>query len=173
MLVTISDSSWSDCEDKRSTGCYIILCQGGIVDHSTFVPTPIAMSSAEAEIYAKTVAAMSTNYLRQVFCELEFGDPDRPFTVPILTDSQSGIFITQNNRDTKHTRHIERRWFFIRLCRQQGVVTVDFLPGDEFNVADLGTKNSSSPANAYKLSIVEVPVTDYPIKAQALLEGGC
>jgi hypothetical protein len=173
MLVTISDSSWSDCEDKRSTGSYLILCQGGIIDHSTFVPNPIALSSAEAEIYAMTVAAMATNHIRQVFCEAIFGDPDRPYSVPLLTDSKSGIFITQNNRDTKRTRHIERRWLFIRQCRQQSYIIVFFLAGDAYNVADLGTKNCSTPANQFKLSIVEVPVTDYPIKDQALIARGC
>jgi hypothetical protein len=81
----------------------------------------------------------------------------------MFTDSSSGIFITQNERDTKRTRHIERRWLFIRQCRQNGYIHMYFIAGDEYNLADLGTKNCSSTASSYKLSICEVPVSDCPI----------
>ena len=44
-----SDSSWQDCPDTgRSTGAYIIFYQGGIIDHVTHVPVPVAQSSAES-----------------------------------------------------------------------------------------------------------------------------
>ena len=37
-----SDSSWQDCPDTgRSTGAYIILYQGGLIDHGTHVPGPV------------------------------------------------------------------------------------------------------------------------------------
>ena len=42
------DSSWQDCPDTgKSTGCYVQFMQVGPVDYSTYVPTPVAMSSAE------------------------------------------------------------------------------------------------------------------------------
>ena len=31
----------------------------------------------------------------------------------ILTDSKSGIFIIQNDRDTNRTRHIQRSWLYV------------------------------------------------------------
>ena len=47
--MAFSDSSWQDCTDTgRSTGAYIILYQGGTIDHSTHVPGPIDKSSAES-----------------------------------------------------------------------------------------------------------------------------
>ena len=49
-LVTFCDSSWQDDVDtSRSTGCYVITYREGIVDQSSNLPEPIAMSSAEAE----------------------------------------------------------------------------------------------------------------------------
>ena len=162
-FLTITDSSWGDCDDRRSTGCYLVLLQGGLVDFSSFVPTPITMSSAEAEINAMTVGAMATNFLRQVICDVLYNDPSRPLTVPLLTDSSSGIFITQNDRDTRRTRHIERRWLYIRTSRMNGNIQVFHLPGDTYNLADPGTKNLSSKSASYKLSILEVPVQDSPI----------
>jgi hypothetical protein len=166
-FICITDSSWGDCDDRKSTGCYIILVQGGIVDHSSFVPNPITLSSAEAEINAMTIGAMATNYIRQVYCHVMFNDPSRPFTVPMFTDSSSGIFITQNERDTKRTRHIERRWLFIRSCRKNGYIAMYFIPGDKYNISDLGTKNCSSPGSSYKLSIIEVPVSDSAIQTSS------
>ena len=46
-LMAFSDSSWQDCPDTgRSTGAYIIYYQGGPIDHGTYVPGPVAQSSA-------------------------------------------------------------------------------------------------------------------------------
>ena len=121
---------------------------------SSFVPSPIALSSAEAEINAMTVACMATNYMRQIICDVRYGYSSRPFTVPILTDSSSGIFITMNDRDSQRTRHIERRYLFVRTARQNAWVSMHFISGDEFNIADLGTKNVPAQTASYKLSIV-------------------
>ena len=46
-LMYFSDSSWQDFPDTgRSTGAYIIFYQGGPIDHGTYVPVPVAQSSA-------------------------------------------------------------------------------------------------------------------------------
>jgi hypothetical protein len=47
---SFSDSFWNDdVNHGRSTGCYIITCMGGIVDHSSNLPDSVALSSAEVE----------------------------------------------------------------------------------------------------------------------------
>jgi hypothetical protein len=166
-FITITDSSWGDCDNQRSTGCYLVLFQGGLVDYSSFVPTPITLSSAEAEINAMTVGSMAASFLRQVICDILYNDPAHPFSVPMLTDSASGIFITQNDRDTKRTRHIERRWLYVRQERFSAHLDMDFLPGDTYNLADLGTKNVPSPSAGYKLSVIEAPVSDSAILSSA------
>ena len=138
-----------DCDDQRSAGCYLVLFQGGLVVYSSFVPTPITLSSAEAEINAMTVGSMASSFLRQVISDVLYNDSAHPFSVPMLTDSASGIFITQNDRDTKRTRHIERRWLYVRQERFSGHLNMHFLPGDAYNLADLGTKNVASPSASY------------------------
>ena len=46
-LMYFSDSSWQYCPDTgRSAGAYIIIYQGGPIDHVTHVPGPVAQSSA-------------------------------------------------------------------------------------------------------------------------------
>ena len=43
------DSSWQDYPDTgRSTGAYIILYQGGSIEHGTHVQEPVAQYSAES-----------------------------------------------------------------------------------------------------------------------------
>ena len=49
-LMVFSNSSWKDSPDTgRSTGAYIILYQGGPIDHGTHVPVPVSQSRAESE----------------------------------------------------------------------------------------------------------------------------
>ena len=44
MLAWFTDSAWDDCDEHKSTGCYLGLLQGGSVDHNSFVPAPVAQS---------------------------------------------------------------------------------------------------------------------------------
>jgi hypothetical protein len=99
-LLAMCDSSWGDCEDHKSTGCYMIFYQGGLIDASSFVPHIVAMSSAEAEICAMCVAAMVTCHFCQVYCDIMFNNPSRPLSIPILSDSKPGIISCGNDRDT-------------------------------------------------------------------------
>ena len=44
------DSSWNDNVDiGRSTGMYLVFYMGGLIDHISNMPDPVALSSAEAE----------------------------------------------------------------------------------------------------------------------------
>ena len=113
-FIWFSDSSFGDCDDSRSTGCELGLLQGGAVDVSSFVPQLVAMSTAEAENNAMCVAAMAAAHVRMIVMELWCGNPDCPFTVPLLVDSLAADAMTANAKDTKRTRHIERRYQYVR-----------------------------------------------------------
>lgn len=154
-LVTFTDSSWGDCDDQHSTGCYCILLQGGVVDASSFVPNIVTGSSAEAETNASCVATMATIHIRQIVMEILSGSPDTPLTVPVLTDSTASDTITRNDKDTRRTRHIERRWLYTRHARHRGDISIHHINGDKYQVADLGTKNVPASESTYKLSIIE------------------
>ena len=72
-----SDSSWQDFPDtERSTGEYIIFCQGGIFDHGTHVTVPVAKSSAESEYNAKCTSGMALAHFITLIRELLNKDPD-------------------------------------------------------------------------------------------------
>ena len=111
-FVAFTDSSFADCDEQRSTGAYLIMVQGGLVDASSFVPGPIAMSSAEAETNANTVGIMNLAMIRQAYCDIVFGSPKRKYTVPVLVDNTAALLMSQNEKDSKRTRHMERCWLF-------------------------------------------------------------
>jgi len=62
-LLWFTDASHADCDDSRSTCCYIGFFQGGVVDMQSFVPQPIAHSTAESETMALAVGSMACSYI--------------------------------------------------------------------------------------------------------------
>jgi hypothetical protein len=139
-LVMFTDSSWQDCPDtSRSTGCYLICCQGGLVDAASFVPDPIALSSAEAEYQIAAFGVSGCEHTRQLFQELHGLDPNTPLTIPILTDSQSAMAMASSDRDTRRTRHIRRRCHCVRHQIAQGAHIILKIDGT-LNISDIGAK---------------------------------
>ncbi len=139
-IVMFTDSSWQDCPDaSRSTGCYLIFCQGGIVDSASFVPDPIALSSAEAEYQIAAFGISGCEHTRQVFQEMHGLDADTALTIPILTDSQSAMAMASSDHDTRRTRHIRRRYHYVRIQISNSAHIILKIDGT-LNISDIGTK---------------------------------
>jgi hypothetical protein len=66
-------------------------------------------------------------------------DPDTPLTIPILTDSQSAMAMASSDRDTRRTRHIRRRYHYVRLQIAHGAHIILKIDGT-LNISDIGTK---------------------------------
>ncbi len=88
--------------------------------------------------------------------ELRTGDSGASYTVPMLVDSTAAIAINSNDKDTKRTRHIEHRWLYTRSQRRCGHLSIHHVSGDDYQIADLGTKNVPASKANDKLAIVEV-----------------
>ena len=70
-LMTFSGSIWKDFPDNgRITGGYIILYQGGPVDHGTHFPGLVDQSSAESEYNEACTAGMALAHFRMLIHEL-------------------------------------------------------------------------------------------------------
>jgi hypothetical protein len=103
-IVMFTGSSWQDCPDaSRSTGCCLVFCQGGIVDGASFVPNPVALSSAKVEHQIAAFGVSGCEHTQQVFQEMHGLDADTPLTVPILTDSQSAMAMASSDHDARDT----------------------------------------------------------------------
>jgi hypothetical protein len=142
-----ADSSWQDCPDTgRSTGGYHIFLQGGIVDSAMTFPVPVALSSAEAEYNNASAAAVAAQALSMLVQDIRNADPDSPQRIPMLLDNKACISMGESFRDTKHNRHIMRRYHYTRWMVADHYIVLFWVPA-EVQLADPVTKclTSSSP----------------------------
>jgi len=131
-----------------------------LINFSSFFPNPIAASSCESETNTMTVAVMASRQTAMIYCNLVYGDQDRPFTVTMFPDSLSGMAATRNQRTTSMSRHIARRWYYIQQARQAGHIKLLHNDGNKYQLANLGTKNVPASEATYKLSLIETPVIE-------------
>ena len=159
-FIGFADSSWQDCPDTgRSTGGYHIFLQGGVVDSEMTFPVPVALSSAEAEYNNACYACVAINALAMLVNEFEDCDPDMPLNIPLLLDNTACISMGESFRDTKHTRHILRRYHYVRWACATDRVNLLWIPTD-VQLADPATKCLIATEATYTLfrSIVETSV---------------
>eukprot|EP00253_Pinus_taeda_P001791 PITA_01791 len=96
----------------------------------------VALSSAEAEYMAASLASCEAIWLRKMLFGL-FGQPLRPSV--IYYDNQSCIKLTENPVFYDRSKHIGIRYHFIRDYVQKGAVKLEYISTDE-QVADILTK---------------------------------
>jgi hypothetical protein len=165
-LFAFSDSSWDDDVDHgRSTGCYIIIYMGGVVNHSSNLPNPSALSSAEAEYNEGCLTMMATTHLCMLLAELEGTNDESLSPTNIYFDSRSAIAMGRNFRDTKHTRHIHCRYHYVR----EGVKSQRFCMcwiQTQLQLADIGTKQNPGPRHQFLVELIHIIVKDLITKIQ-------
>ena len=98
------------------------------------------MSTAEAEYNALSQAMQHVINSRQIIQELYGNRPDQPLSIPFFCDSESAIIMGRNQKDTKRTRHIQRRVHFVRDNIASRAFIANKIDG-ELNPSDTGTKN--------------------------------
>ena len=89
---------------------------------------------------------MALAHFRMLIHELLNEDP---YIVPkeaplIVLDIKSTMCMSNNGKDTKHTRHISRRMHFLRNGLKCKMHKIDWCEGG-LQLADIGTKNVSEP----------------------------
>ena len=145
--MSFSDSSFKYCPDTgRITGAYIIFYQGGPIDHDTYVPVTVAQSSAESGYNAACTAGMALAHFIMLIRELLNKYPDIvPEEAPLVVlDSKSAICMAKSGKDTKHTRHIARRIYFVRngeKCKMHKLGWCEV----GLKLVDISTKNIGEP----------------------------
>ena len=153
-LIVFSDASWQDCPDTgRSTTGYLIYYQGGIVEANSMLQIPVAMSSCEAEVMAACSGCMAVAHLHMLLYDMKYlGTKNynsgklalpNPPTV-IMVDNEAACKMSLNDKLTKHTRHISRRFHYVREGSKLKLHQITWCPGEDM-LADIMTK-STDPA---------------------------
>ncbi|KAG7551914.1 Zinc finger CCHC-type superfamily [Arabidopsis thaliana x Arabidopsis arenosa] len=136
-LVGFSDSSHNvDEDDGKSTTGHIFYLNECPITWCSQKQDTVALSSCEAEFMAATEAAKQAVWLQELLGEVIGGLNDK---VLILLDNKSAIALTKNPVFHGRSKHIHKRYHFIRECIEKELVEVDHVPG-EIQKADILTK---------------------------------
>jgi hypothetical protein len=119
-----------------------------------------SLSSTEAEMYG-----LSTGVCDMLVCIYVLEEMDVVFEHPVkvMTDSQGASLISSDNASLARTRHIHRRWFFVRFYAQDGRLVVVLVKGSNnpanFLTKAVGGKSfAEDRAYAMGLSVVAVAI---------------
>jgi hypothetical protein len=149
-VVAFSDASWQDCPDTgRSTTGHLIFYQGGIVAASSNVPTPVAMSSAEAEYMAAAGAGMTAAAIRMLIYDLKYLGTNKEYkhydkilsSTPVIlcVDNSAAVAMAKSHKFNKKSRHIARHFHFVRQGVDDGLHEVTWV-SKNVQLADIMTK---------------------------------
>jgi hypothetical protein len=135
-LKVYADTSDADCKlTSKSTGGFIITLNGAPIAWRSGRLPLVTLSSAESEYVQLTLACQEILYLREVLQLLGFEQA----STEIFEDNQAAIAICYNPCHRSRTRHIKRRYHFIRQCIKESEVFVTYTRSED-NIADLFTK---------------------------------
>ena len=146
-LVAFCDSNWgseSSTGRKSTSGGVIYVVAGSLwfcVKGYSRLQTVVALSSAEAELFAIAEAAKEIAGLGQLASHI-WGELTKPLA--IYTDSASARQIAGMEGFLRRMRHVDIRLCFIQDRVHQHELVINGVPGEE-NVSDLLTKNLNRP----------------------------
>jgi hypothetical protein len=96
----------------------------------------MALSTAEAEYVSASEATAQAIWLRFVLDD--FGEMQAEAT-PLFCDNMSAISMAKNPVFHQRTRHINKKYHFIKEALQEGVIDMKFCRNEE-QLADIFTK---------------------------------
>ena len=137
-VIGYSDADFaSDEDDRKSYTGYVFIINGGPVSWSTHKQHTVALSSMEAEYMALSDAAREAIARKQLFEELRVPSASRP--IPLLTDSQTALEISDNPTRHRQAKHIDVRYHAVRHYIHDGKIQIDYVPSTH-QPADIFTK---------------------------------
>ncbi|KAB2633881.1 retrovirus-related Pol polyprotein from transposon TNT 1-94 [Pyrus ussuriensis x Pyrus communis] len=137
MLIGFCDSDWSgSIEDSKSTSGYAFSFGSGVFSWASVKQNCVALSTAEAECISASEATTQAIWLR--FVLEDFGEFQNEAT-PVHCDNTSAIAITKNSVFHQKTKHINRRYHFIKDALKDGIIDLVYCPTNE-QLADIFTK---------------------------------
>ena len=116
VLTSFADSDHAgDQDSRRSVTGYVILLNGAAVLWQSVRQQVVALSSAEAEYYATSVAGTDVHYLRRLLEEL--GHKQKHPTT-LYEDNMACIVMSESAAMYHKARHIDTRVYHLReLCK--------------------------------------------------------
>jgi hypothetical protein len=136
-LAGFTDVDWAGfAEDEKSTLVCCFSIGLGIISWFSRKQRFVALSFAEAEYMAASLAACEALWLRKLLLGLFRQELE---ATVIHCDNQSCIRLSENPVFHDRSKHIDVKYHFIRDCVQRGSVRLDYIQTDE-QMEDIFTK---------------------------------
>lgn len=126
-----------DIDDGRSTHGHVFYLNESPITWCSQKQEIVALSSCEAEFMAATEAAKQVVWVQEFLSEVVGRDTVK---VAIRFDNKSAIALTKNHVFHGRSKHIHRRFHFIRECVESEQIEVKHIPRTE-QKADILTKS--------------------------------
>nr|XP_048333650.1 secreted RxLR effector protein 161-like [Ziziphus jujuba var. spinosa] len=160
-LLGFTDSDWSgSADDMRSTSGYPFTLGSGILSWASKKQAIVAQSFAEAEYITAAYATSQALWLKYIF--EDFGEPQNEATT-IYCDSKSVIAMVKNPMFHNKTKHIKRKYHFVREAEANKEIAIKYYKTEE-QLADIFTM--VLPRNKFKLLRSKIGVTEMCIKKE-------
>ena len=135
------DSDWAGCPTtRRSTTGFLITLLGTTINYGSRTQATIALSSAEAELYAINTGATEALHIRSLLIELL---SINKINIKIHTDSSSGKSMATRIGSSRKAKHIELKHLFIQQLISHDYVRLIKIHTND-NPADILTKYVST-----------------------------
>ncbi|KAI5334699.1 hypothetical protein L3X38_024832 [Prunus dulcis] len=152
-LIGYCDSDWAGSEDdRRSTSGYAFTLGSGMFSWASIKQNTVALSTTEAEYVSVAEATSQAKWLR--FVLEDFGEEQVEGT-PILCDNTSAIAMAKNPVFHQKTRHISRKFHFIREAIQAKEIELIYCKTED-QIADILTKALSKDRFVYLRDLLGV-----------------
>lgn len=163
-LVGYSDSSHNlDKDDGKSTSGHIFYLGNSPITWCSTKQEIVALSSCEAEFMAATEAAKQAVWLEELLSEVM---NEVCIRVIIRVDNKSAIQLARNPVFHGRSKHIHRRFHFIRECVENELVEVEHVPGSE-QKADILTKPLGRTKFVQMRSLIGIKdVSEFKLKGE-------
>ena len=110
---------------------------GATIVYKTILQRTVALSSTEVEFYALSEAGKLTLYVGSILDDLGISQHE---ATPTYEDNQGCLHMTQSQKPTKRTRHIDMRYFAVLDWVEQDLLSVKKISTHD-NSADVLTKS--------------------------------
>lgn len=156
MLIGFCDNDWGgSIEDSKSTFGYAFYFGSGVFSWASVKQNCVALSIVEAEYISASEATAQAIWL--IFVLEDFGELQTEAT-PLQCDNTSAIAITKNPVFHQKTKHIDRRYHFIKDALQEGIIDLVYYPTGE-QLVDIFTKPLAKDRFNYLRSMLGVKST--------------
>jgi len=141
-VVGYSDASFqTDRDNFRSQSGWVFTLNGGAISWKSSKQETVADSTCESEYIAASEAAKEAIWLKNFIGDLGVV-PAIKEPMEIFCDSESVVALAKEPRDHGRSRHIDRKYHFIRHRIEEGLLVAKRVSSDE-NPADPLTKGLS------------------------------